>query len=256
LTTTISPNGRKPLSRDTVLCIRGGLLAPAYKWGASPKSGPLVSRNPMLDSDAPKPESTFRRAILFTPSEYRLFLTVARTVDAKWAEMTETAAAIGPRFGEIIMVEAKDVDRARAVIHIQRRFTGGYVEDGTKNGTTREVPIPHPIMTRIIEPRMAGGGLLFPGPGGGPWSYAADWERWDATRTALAAAGLPRHISHHSLRHGYSTWLKSQRIDLDKVEIVMGHLTKHRTSMSARYNQLTEADLAMIRRAITKLVCS
>lgn len=250
LMTEASPYGRKPLAANSVIKVRTGLVSPAFKWARSEKGGRLLTNDPFAEADMPKKDQTFLRALLFTPAEYGMFFHHARIVDPNWADMIEVVAATGMRFGEVAALAPTAVDRRRGMINLIRRLSRRAEIPGTKNGLIRQVPVPWHLMTRVIEPRLGNGRYVFTGPLGGRWS-SAEWDRWDATRKRLANAGLSVHLTHHCLRHGYNTWLKSKKIDPDKIKKVMGHIDR---SQSGRYDQLSEADLAEIRDAITELV--
>ncbi len=253
LSSTVGPYGRKVLGRNSVLKVRSSLLAPAMTWACSKRSGPLRTQpNPLLDSEAPRKVDAPRRDLLHTPADYLTFLRCAYAVDSDWAAMLAVAAVTGLRRGELIQLGPAAVDATRDVLYVAERYSAGLVEPGRKNSEAGEVPVPRWVTERILAPRRhARRPLLFTGPNGNRWAWTTEADRWTALRTALAAANLHRYLTPHCLRHGYNTWLTSHQIHPEKISIVMGHKSN---KIGRRYTQLTEADLAMIRDAVTTLV--
>lgn len=250
---TVAPGGRAPLSKNSVLKVRSSLLAPAFAWACGPRGRMRSAPDPMAHSEAPTKTDPAPKDRLFTPDEYLMFTTAAYTVDCSWADMVSTAAATGIRNSEYRPLRAEHVDTRRRVLYVATRATqGGRVIARTKNGTpVREVPVPDHILERCLAPRLRARGPLFTGPAGAAWAYATEADRWTALRRELAGAGLPRHITPHSLRHGYVTWLRTQGVDAGKVEAAVGHRKK---SVTDGYDQLTDVDLGRIRDAMATLV--
>ena len=258
LATTVAPGGRIPLGPNSISKVRAGVLAPALDWACSPRSStgqdltPLRSAaNPMTYSVAPGHVDPAPRDILRSPADYALFTRCAYAVDRNWADWVVTVAATGLRDGEAAMVAAGGVDPDRGTLTVIERYTGGRVEPGGKNGRRRDIPIPTTVLDRCVRPRLdRAGQLLFTGPRGGRWAYATAADRWAALRRELAAAGLRRHLTPHSLRHSYNTALTGADIHPVKIDLVMGHDS---SSMRHTYNQLTDTDLARMRTVLDPL---
>lgn len=254
LASTVAPGGRRPLGTNSIAKVRAGLLAPAFGWACSPKSAldaaltPLrTAPNPVTHSTAPELVPATPREILRSPADYATFIRCAYTVDPNWADWVVMVAATGVRDGEAVMFDPAAVDLDRGVVEVRSRFTAGEIEAGGKNGHRRTVPIPAPVLERVIVPRLERAGStsrwLFTGPRGHRWAYSTAADRWAALRDRLAAAGLRRHLTPHGLRTGYSTWLTGHDHHPTKIDMVMGHVS---TSMRHRYNQLTDRDLHAI----------
>lgn len=249
LRTHISPGGRRVLSPVTVRNVRGAVLSAAYRWACSRRSGdrdtgPMLTYNPCVDARLPRAGTRTVREILTNPAEYAVMLAEARALDPEWADMTELTAATGLRWIEVSRLAPTAFDVRRLTMKVP----------GAKRGGWRIVPVPADIMARVVVPRLArAGDRLFTRPGGKRWAYSLDQDRWTALRARLAARGMVVHLTHHCLRHGYITWMKSAhaRIDPDKVSMVVGHKV---TSMTAHYTQMTEHDLDAIRAAAAQLV--
>lgn len=243
------------LSPNSVRKVRQSLLAPAFTWACSQRSGrpPLRARSsPLNDSELPRADPKFVRDILETPDEYALFVKEAYAVDPNWAKMVATVATTAMRFGDVVQLGPQSVNPRRHTLRITHRFSAGSVEEGRKNGDEGTVPVPEWMTSHILLPAISRGGQhLFVGPAGNRWSYATEWDRWDLTRKRLAASGLHVHLTHHCLRHGLRRWLSSNKIDKTKIDAMMGH--RERT-MGDRYDGLTAADRAEIREVTTALL--
>lgn len=245
--------GRKPLSENSVIKVRSSLLAPAFKWATSRRSGPLLdARNPVADALAPKPDRSFRRAILYDESEYGKFLAACRRVDPNWSDMVIFVAVTGLRAGEYRQLRGEHVDPDRNVITVAERVTDGVVERGGKNGDVRDVPVPAIVMDKIVRPRLSTpDAFVFVNAEGRQWVQPTEYDRWVKAEKMVAAQGLQRHITPHSLRTSYKTYLASQRIHPHKIDAVMGHRDG---SVAARYTQLSPEDFRKISEAVTPLV--
>ena len=197
------------LGANSVIKIRSSVLAPAFKWALSPQSGPLLEgRNPVLDARPPKADHTHVVEILYDPDEYATYLTACRAVDPNWADMVTFVATTGLRQGEYEQLRGEWVFPSLNMIKIAERVTrtkgGRMVEAGGKNGHTRDVPVPELVMQKIIVPRLTTpDAFVFTNGRGRQWVQATEYVRWDKAERVADAHGLQRHITAHSMRHGY-----------------------------------------------------
>lgn len=255
LLTTVGPYGRAQLSPQTVRKIRLGVLTPMFTFAGSVRSGrpPLrLLSSPLQDSELPEAGPAFQRDILETPDEYELFIRIAYAMDPDWTKLVTTAAATGLRLGESTQLGPASVHPRRHTLRVTDRFSAGNIESGRKNGDAGTVPVPEWVTSRILVPALdRGGPYLFTGPSGGRWSYATESRRWATVRERLRAEGLNIKLTNHCLRKGYRTWLSSKKIESPKIDVVMGHRTP---GIRGVYTDLTAADRAEIREAITTLI--
>jgi integrase len=136
-----------------------------------------------------------------------------------WAELEALEAAIGPRYGKMILfaaatglrpaewiaLERRDIDREQRVAYVRRMFTKGELKCPKTEASLRAVPLQARALAALDRlPEAAGSPLLFPGERG---SYldihhfrTAHW------RPAQIAAGInpPRRI--YDLRHTFATF--------------------------------------------------
>lgn len=246
-----SPRGRGPLSKNSVLAVRSQLLSPAFKWACGPDGNLRHAGNPMEYSKAPKKQRPAKRDRLWTPAEYALLVRHALDIGPEFGAMVATAAATGVRDGEYRQLRPEHALIGDRSLSVEERVTGARrVRPGTKNHTTRTVPVPDPIFQRLIVPRLDGRPHMFLGPGGGRWPYATERTRWVELRRRLAADGLRRHVTPHSLRHGYISFMTSH-FGESKVAQLVGH---EKESVTAGYVELSAADIARARDLASGLV--
>ena len=127
-----------------------------------------------------------------------------------WAELEALAAAIGPRYGPMILfaaatglrpaewiaLEKRDVDREERVVYVRRSFTRGELKIPKTEASTRAVPLQARALDALDRIKDGNGSsLLFPGQRG---SYL------DIITSVPASGDLPRRLSA-SRRSGGST---------------------------------------------------
>jgi len=145
------------------------------------------------------------------------------------------AYACGLRLGEACRVAVADIDRARGVIHVRQ----------AKGAKDRYVPLP-PAVIPLLEACWLSHRnpvWLFPSVGrGGAGGRAAKRHvplgsvQW-AFHKALAASGVTKRASVHTLRHSYATHLLEGGVSLRLIQSWLGHSSP---SVTAVYTHLTE----------------
>ena len=173
--------------------------------------------------------------------------------------------ACGLRLGEAVALETRDIDGAVGRVHIR---------DG-KGGKQRFVPLPKSILGELRaywvthrHPRF-----LFPATGRG-WRVnrrATDTEQaaalsahqgkateamsessvQNAFRLALAASGVSKPASVHTLRHSYATHLLEEGVNIRVVSAYLGHASIEQTAV---YLHLTEASEARTHEALARML--
>ena len=142
--------------------------------------------------------------------------------------------SMGLRLGEGIGLAVADVDSARMRIHVR---------DG-KGRKDREVTLPRTTLValRAFWKTHRNPRLLFPNPSGKPETVrnvATPMDRGGvqkAMKEAVAACGIGKRISVHSLRHSFATHLVEAGVNLRLIQEHLGHESPNTT---ARYTQLT-----------------
>ena len=173
--------------------------------------------------------------------------------------------ACGLRLGEAVALEVRDIDAAQGRLHVR---------DG-KGGKQRFVPLPAALLPELRaywathrHPRF-----LFPAAGR-DWrvhrrataeaqaaALAAQQHRAErpmsessvqnAFRLALAASGVAKPASVHTLRHSYATHLLEEGVNLRAVSAYLGHASLEHTTV---YLHLTEASEARAHEALGRLL--
>jgi tyrosine recombinase XerD len=121
------------------------------------------------------------------------------------------------------------VSEAVALRGVQLDLTAGFVTVVGKGGKERVVPLGRPARAALAaylereRPRLLRGRpspFVFLGPGGRALTRQAVWK---LVRRRALAAGLPRRVSPHTLRHTFATHLLNGGADLRVVQTLLGH---------------------------------
>jgi integrase/recombinase XerD len=173
--------------------------------------------------------------------------------------------ACGLRLGEAMALEVRDIDAAEGRLHVR---------DG-KGGKARFVPLPAALLPELRaywathrHPRF-----IFPAAGR-DWrvhrratpetqaaALAAAQQRatqpmsessvQNAFRLALAASGVAKPASVHTLRHSYATHLLEEGVNIRVVSAYLGHASLEQTAV---YLHLTEASEARTHEALGRML--
>ena len=136
-----------------------------------------------------------------------------------WAELEAIAAAIGQRYGPMILfaaatrlrpaewiaLEKRDIDRNERVVYVRRSFTRGEFKFPKTEASMRAVPLQARALDALDRIRdRSGSPLLFPGERGG-YSDIHHFRpfRW---RPAQKAAEIDQLRRVYDLRHTFATF--------------------------------------------------
>jgi integrase len=136
-----------------------------------------------------------------------------------WAELDALAAAIGPRYGPMILfaaatglrpaewiaLEKRDVDRKERVVYVRRSFTRGELKFPKTEASMRAVPLQARALDALDRIKDGNGSpLLFPGERGGYMDiHHFRPFQW---RPAQKAAGIEPLRRVYDLRHTFATF--------------------------------------------------
>ena len=135
-----------------------------------------------------------------------------------WAELEALAAAIGPRYGPMILfaaatglrpaewiaLEKRDVDRKERVVYVRRSFTRGELKIPKTEASMRAVPLQARALDALDRINSNGSPLLFPGERGGYLDiHHFRPYQW---RPAQKAVGLTPLRRVYDLRHTFATF--------------------------------------------------
>jgi len=149
----------------------------------------------------------------------------------------ETIYSLGLRVGEGTRLKICDMDSARMVVHVRNG----------KGGKDRYVPLPRRTLQLLREFWLIHRNLewLFPRVGRGHGEYHTDNPLNEpmsitvvqmAFKDALAATGIRKMASVHSLRHSYATHLLEAGVNLRQIQTNLGHNSPATTAV---YTHLT-----------------
>lgn len=141
-----------------------------------------------------------------------------------------TASGTGMRVGELVALTVADVQLERASIRVHKNLTPeryGSIEDrldSTKTAKEREVEL-GATLVGVLRGYVKGADphrWLFPDPAGAPLSRNVIRYSFDKLRDA---AGLPGHLTPHSLRHTYASLSLAGGASVVWVANQLGHST-------------------------------
>ncbi len=125
-----------------------------------------------------------------------------------------SAYGAGLRVGEACTLSVKDIDAKRGLIHVRNG----------KRGRDRYVMLSTRLLLALREYwRMEGltGEHLFPGQG--PSRCIQPEAVRKALAQAVAACGLTKRITVHTLRHSFATHLLEDGADIRTIQVLLGH---------------------------------
>jgi integrase/recombinase XerD len=176
--------------------------------------------------------------IVLSPKEVALFL---EAVEGRRPRVALTTAyGTGLRASEVVAVRIQDIDSSRMLIR---------VENG-KGGKQRYVMLSSTLLGilrayyRIERPRY----WLFPGRDGEKPIDASTLNI--ACRLAVAAAGLRKRATLHTLRHSFATHLLEQGTDIRIIQALLGH--RH-LDTTARYVNVAATTIAATQSPLDRL---
>ena len=135
-----------------------------------------------------------------------------------WAALETVAAAIGPRYGPMILfaaatglrpaewlaLEKRDIDRKARVVYVRRSFTRGELKTPKTEASTRAVPLQARALDALDRINSNGSPLLFPGERGVYLDiHHFRPYQW---RPAQKSAGIKPIRRVYDLRHTFATF--------------------------------------------------
>jgi site-specific recombinase XerD len=162
--------------------------------------------------------------VVLSTDEVVQFLEAVSSLKARVA--LTTAYAAGLRVSEVCGLSVGDIDSSRMVIHIRNG----------KGGKARYVMLSPELLGilrsywRLAQPRD----LLFPGRN--PDKPIEPTVLHAACRSAVAATGLSKRVTVHTLRHSFATHLLENGTDIRIIQVLLGH---EHLSTTARYTHVS-----------------
>lgn len=217
------------LSAKSKLHIRGML---SILWDYAMWRGDIATRrNPMELVSIKGGNRRSRKPRSLTSVEFRALLRVLDD-DVCCHTMLIVAVSFGLRISEVLGLKWKDVDFLNKTLHVERGVVKQIVDDVKSSNSAGTMAIADEVLSEIVRWKQS---TQFGEPedwvfaslakvGRQPLSYTFVWETLDH---AAKAAGLA-HVSSHTFRHTYRTWLDSVGTPVGVQQKLMRH------SVSAR----------------------
>ena len=176
--------------------------------------------------------------VVLSPEEVARFLEAVPSRRDRVA--LTTAYATGLRASEVVGLRIQDIDSSRMVIHVVNG----------KGGKQRYVML-SPMLLGILRAYWKierPCHWLFPGRGG---DKPLDPSVLNAAcATAVAATGISKHATLHSMRHAFATHLIEQGIDISIVQALLGH---SQLSTTIRYIRVATRTIAAVKSPLEHL---
>jgi site-specific recombinase XerD len=177
--------------------------------------------------------------VILSPEEVAAFLEAVPSRRDRVA--LTTAYATGLRASEVVRLCTHDIDSSRMVIHVANG----------KGGKQRYVMLSPKLLGilraywAIERPRRP---WLFPGRWG---EKPLDPSRLNgACAAAVAATGISKHATLHSLRHAFATHLVEQGADISIIQALLGH---SHLSTTIRYISVATRTIAGVKSPLEHL---
>ena len=198
-----------------------------------------VLRNPEVVADLPRPKIPRRLPSVPSQEEVQAILNAIRS--PKYRAMLTTVYGAGLRISEACRLRVEDIDSKRMVLHIRE----------AKQAKDRLVAMGPRLLETLrrywatAKPR---GPYLFPNDQSGqPVSNDAVRK---VLKAALAELGFKKHLTLHSLRHGFATHLLEDGTDIRLIQALLGHSTIQTT---AHYTQVSTRNLRTVTSPLDRL---
>lgn len=155
---------------------------------------------------------------------------------------------LGLRLNEALTLEVGDISAQAGRIHVRNG----------KGGKDRFVPLPNLILNalRAFWRHHRNRRLIFPNPSDNLRLTLRPMDRGGvqtAFKAVLAACGIHRKLSIHSLRHSYATHLLEAGVDLREIQTLLGHASPTTTAL---YTQLTTVTSANTQASLEQMMQS
>ena len=223
------PRPEPPLATVSPKTVRNAHALLSAVLGLAVQEG-ILPANPARGADLPDDDVEEERGI-FSRTEWARFYAA---MSESYQPLLIVLLVTGARWGEATALQVRDLDVAASVIHVRRAWKKG--KEGAVLGVPKTARGRRTIMlpdwaVETLEPLAAGRAadeFLLTAPGGGVIHRTNFVERhW---KPALAAAGIAKHLTPHSLRHTFASWALMDGVPAQVVQHRLGHESLQTTS--------------------------
>jgi integrase/recombinase XerD len=184
-----------------------------------------------------RPEALAKMSTVREPRRLPVVLSrteVARLIAAagnpQYRAALSVAYGAGLRASEVVALKVSDIDRTRMTLRIEQG-------KGRKDRYAQLCPV---LLEHLRAAWRAGharaksleGGWLFPGQN--PVNPMTTRQLNRICHAAVAAAGIDKRVSMHTLRHSYATHLLEQKVDIRVIQVLLGHKRLETTALYAQ----------------------
>ena len=177
---------------------------------------------------------------VMSPDEVRRLLVMARNLKSR--VLLSLAYGCGMRAGEVVRLRVGDIDSAQGIIRIVQG----------KGRKDRHVMLSAELLALLrqwwkVRSTRHDAGLppqhrwLFPGRIAGRHTTTRQFSR--LFEESVAAAGITKHLTPHSLRHSFATHLLERGTDIRHIQTLLGH---DKLDTTARYTRVATGTIAAI----------
>ncbi len=167
--------------------------------------------------------------IVMSPDEIKRLLAMASSVKVR--AMLSLSYGCGLRAGEVVRLKAGDIDSDQEIIRIVQ----------AKGRKDRHVMLPEDVLDllrqwwrerrcRYDADTPPSERYLFPGRG--DWQHLTTRQYGRLFQETVAAAGIRKPVTLHTLRHSFATHLLEAGVDIRKIQALLGH---DKLETTARY---------------------
>ena len=223
------PRPEPPLATVSPKTVRNAHALLSAVLGLAVQEG-ILPANPARGADLPDDDVEEERGI-FSRAEWARFYAA---MSESYQPLLIVLLVTGARWGEATALQVRDLDVAARVIHVRRAWKKG--KEGAVLGVPKTARGRRTIMlpdwaVETLEPLTTGRAadeFLLTAPGGGVIHRTEFVERhW---KPALAAAGIAKHLTPHSLRHTFASWALMDGVLAQVVQHRLGHESLQTTS--------------------------
>jgi len=186
----------------------------------------ITLKRPEVVKDISHPKRPQTLPVILSPEEVLRIFEAIRSV--KYKAIIATAYAAGLRVSEVCGLRIADIDSQRMRIHVR----------AGKGKKDRYVMLGESLLALLRQYYQAArpkGEYLFPGQK--PQRHLTTTAVNKVLRQVIAATGLSKRVTMHTLRHCFATHLLEAGTDIRILQVLLGH-SSIRTTL--RYTHITD----------------
>jgi site-specific recombinase XerD len=199
----------------------------------------VVLRNAEAVEDLPRPKVPIRLPVVPSREDVSRLLKAVRSL--KYRTILMLAYGAGLRVSEVCQLQVPDIDSEQMVLRIR----------AGKGGKDRLVPLSRRMLAALrrywVKARPPRSCLF---PGRRPETPITKDAVRKVLKCAVKDAGLTKHLSPHSLRHGFATHLLEDGEDIRVLQSILGH---SHVQTTAHYARVTTRRLGKVKSPLDRL---